>query len=474
MSRNGKKSEIIVPALPHRVRDWLDLHELAPIGDGRSGPTAISALVSDVTRLADDPMGPAPAHRIPTGLPPEAAWRLVVEAVSASFPSRRSVIDQVAKETMVNFANTSDQPRDAYTLGGGKGSAPFIFCPYLGRVGDLLTLAHEFGHALQIMCSKGGFMPPLDREICAFVAELCLLDHLKRLSSPFFEPTMLAWRRDNRKYLVDDGLALSDALTTPESSYQYCLNYPVARVAAGRTYRWLPPDLAWKVFEGHAPRLAAVERIPAVNDRSLQPVGPDMAAALGRYRRIGCAVESLWAQSGAEADLNMMDTLDLIRQHPGREVEASESGHMALSDGWIDYYVALGLTLEVFAGSDYHCGFRPSRYFPVQVLAPLRLGQARFYLSTEGRPTGMVTWAWLSETEEAAVLESGGRLDHATTWNSGDRLFFYDWISERRTTLAMMKDLIHDVFARNNATSIRRADDGSVRKICRWKGSKAI
>ncbi|WP_170566123.1 toxin-activating lysine-acyltransferase [Ruegeria atlantica] len=73
----------------------------------------------------------------------------------------------------------------------------------------------------------------------------------------------------------------------------------------------------------------------------------------------------------------------------------------------IDRYVCVGFAIELLSRSGYHQGFDMDAYLSVEVLPPLRRNQGRFYLTKEGKPTAMLTWAWLSEDCEADVLSTG-------------------------------------------------------------------
>lgn len=134
----------------------------------------------------------------------------------------------------------------------------------------------------------------------------------------------------------------------------------------------------------------------------------------------------------------------------------------------IDDYISVGYALELLAQSEYHRQFELGNYFCTEILPPLSCNQVRFYVTPEGLPTGMVTWAWLSEQVERDVHASGRALDQEE-WTSGDRLFFNDWI----TPYGNIREVLYDInqyFPDEVATSLRRRDDGSVRSVNRWTG----
>lgn len=135
----------------------------------------------------------------------------------------------------------------------------------------------------------------------------------------------------------------------------------------------------------------------------------------------------------------------------------------------IDHYASAGFALELLSASKYHKQHLVGSYFHTEVLPALHAGQCRFYLTSENIPTAMVTWAWLSEDVEKDIHTSGRALKY-DEWNCGDRLFFNDWITPYNNIKEVLKDMTHNLFPHEIATSLRRRPDGSVRRINRWVG----
>lgn len=135
----------------------------------------------------------------------------------------------------------------------------------------------------------------------------------------------------------------------------------------------------------------------------------------------------------------------------------------------IDYYTSVGYALELLAQSDYHRQQKLGDYFRAEILPALWCGQTRFYLTNEGIPTAMVTWAWLSEMVQRDVHNSGRALA-PEEWTCGDRLFFNDWITPYGNIRDVLHDMTHNIFPDEVATSLRRNPDGSVRRVNRWTG----
>lgn len=135
----------------------------------------------------------------------------------------------------------------------------------------------------------------------------------------------------------------------------------------------------------------------------------------------------------------------------------------------IDYYASVGYALELLAQSEYHRQFKLGAYFRVEILPALWCGQTRFYLTKEGIPTAMVTWACLSPEVERDVHQTGRALTEEE-WNCGERLFFNDWISPYENIREVLHDMKHNIFPNEVATSLRRNPDGTVRRVNRWTG----
>ncbi|MDN3557807.1 toxin-activating lysine-acyltransferase [Halomonas maura] len=135
----------------------------------------------------------------------------------------------------------------------------------------------------------------------------------------------------------------------------------------------------------------------------------------------------------------------------------------------VDDYTSLGYVLELLAQSECHRQFELGDYFCTEILPPLSCNQVRFYVTPEGWPTAMLTWAWLSEQVERDVHATGRALGKEE-WASGDRLFFNDWVTPYGNIREVLHDMTHHHFPNEVATSLRRRHDGSVHSINRWTG----
>ena len=134
-----------------------------------------------------------------------------------------------------------------------------------------------------------------------------------------------------------------------------------------------------------------------------------------------------------------------------------------------DEYTLNGYALCLLAQSPYHRQQALGDYYSTEILPALWAQQARFYVASDGTPTAMITWAWLSEEVEAEVHATGRALAQ-DEWACGNRLFFNDWVTPYNNIREVVQDMTHNIFPDQVATSLRRNPDGSVRRINRWTG----
>lgn len=138
----------------------------------------------------------------------------------------------------------------------------------------------------------------------------------------------------------------------------------------------------------------------------------------------------------------------------------------------IDYYTSVGYALELLARSESHRDHILGDCFRIEILPALRCGQIRFYVTPEGVPTGLVTWAWLSKAVEHEMHTTSRALNE-DEWNCGDRLFFNDWITPYDNIREVVADMKRNVFPEHSATSVRRNPDGTVRAVKYWRSTNS-
>jgi hypothetical protein len=239
MHKNANDS----PCRRHTLSDWLALHELDPVACRR----ILDAISLEVATAPVRDERPALER---DALCPESAWLRTADAMRAFFPAQRSIIDDTFEGTVKTLVNQSNKPRRALTLDNGPTAFPTIIYSYRGEASDCLIISHEFAHALQIRASAGKFVPPIIREVCAFLGEWTLLSHAKSTDAAQHRRLSQVWHNDNRKFFGSDRRRLASALLRLEMPYSYSWNYPIARYLAIRTSQRYSRDQMWTLFEG--------------------------------------------------------------------------------------------------------------------------------------------------------------------------------------------------------------------------------
>ena len=188
---------------------------------------------------------------------------------------------------------TSDSEGDLpHTIDHGVGQPPEIRMSWQGSTSDLMCLAHEVAHAVQLLLSARSFMPPVARETCAFLGELALIDWAKRNQADLAARLLRVWREENQRYFGDDCALLRAALGDPESAYTYRMNYPLARAAA--VVMWRAGADLQRLFKAGSEALnllplARIADVAGLSQNYLPPLPlPDTdQPAIDAYRALG-------------------------------------------------------------------------------------------------------------------------------------------------------------------------------------------
>lgn len=509
----------------HNIADWLEFIDLRD--------ATVRNVIASYRRgaLADTPFALTDTSRATQGFcsRDDCYHDLVVPALAAGFCDAEAISCLLQG---VAFAGPSTI--NPHTVDRGADLPPLISMPWHNRAEDVICLAHEAAHALQILLSPAATMPPLARETAAFLGELLLLRHAQQKAPDLFPGLHQVWIAQNKTYLGSDLDALSDALGDRQNEYHYRQNYPVARLAAVHIFQHAD-DILHRLFSSGdkgmgllpiqamtcrakgarncLPVMPQAARFPAIDVyRRLGAIGfLDLQGAQGRSKKrirdyyadlsdhlraqsafIGLNARgqpmgyATWTGNPATGDVMIIhdaapfgdgsDFHDQLWRHIGLSGDPAgpsgdEIGPRPGHGVNIDPYAGLGYAIELLALSGYHRNFRLADYLCVEILPALSAGQLRFYLTDEGIPTGMVTWAWLSADIERQIHETGRALSSGD-WRCGERLFFNDWITPYENIREVLHDMTHNIFPDQRATGLRRNPDGSVRRVNRWTGAK--
>ena len=211
------------------ISDWLRLNGLSRRG-------LLSLL--DENRLSTE--GRVAAPDVTVAISAERAWATAATALRHYLPALGGTIDMVRDMSPKCLEASPESFPQPFTCDQGPDKLPFVSVQFACRAVDILAVAHEFGHALQIVVSHRSDrdrMPSMARELCAFIAELALLDHLSDRRSLLHIPVRNAWARQNLTYLDKDCTVLRRALNAPTARYDYRWNYPPARLLAKNVHQ---------------------------------------------------------------------------------------------------------------------------------------------------------------------------------------------------------------------------------------------
>lgn len=175
------------------------------------------------------------SHQMYDCVTANSAWTKCAEAACRVLPDLKHEINAVKAEAPKCLEPKPGKQARPFTCDFGFGSLPFVSLNYHGTDKDILSMAHEFGHALQIVASwqqSCKSMPPLARECCAFFLELAFIDSFEESM-----PTLVqSHRASDDVYFGRDGQLLNIALNDAALPYSYAWNYPIARYAARRFF----------------------------------------------------------------------------------------------------------------------------------------------------------------------------------------------------------------------------------------------
>lgn len=224
----------------YTVDDWLCLHCL--------DKDLVCAFLSKIVMSDQAPLTIVDA-KLETFITPDMAFEFVVCALSKHLPIFGEEIYRLHDICKVNFsANPVDAP---YATPRGDGTIEVSMC-YVGSAADLLCVAHELGHALQLSLTGDRFVPPVYRELAAFAAEAIFLRYIEVERPDLSDALQAAWGNDSQIYLQDDARELLEALQASDiSSYIYRQNYPLARAVAETMRNNVDANKTAPIFQGN-------------------------------------------------------------------------------------------------------------------------------------------------------------------------------------------------------------------------------
>lgn len=272
----------------YRLRDWLELH----FTDKKLARDVAHVVRSKYSNRVFSQLADTRADLKSSALTRHDCLEAFVK------PAMEELLGDSYSVTLLGSIEWSDEvPQSAKfpcTIDHGAGMAPEICILWDGTANDLISLAHEVAHAVQIQLSGGAFMPPVARETCAFLGELAVISQAQRTSPALAADLARVWSEDDKIYLGDDASALLRSLDDDETPYDYRMNYPLARALAVALYEKhdFPSIRSLFAAGGDAMRLLPLETLaggPAWIENGLPPLPlpGDEPPAVGAYRMLG-------------------------------------------------------------------------------------------------------------------------------------------------------------------------------------------
>jgi cytolysin-activating lysine-acyltransferase len=129
---------------------------------------------------------------------------------------------------------------------------------------------------------------------------------------------------------------------------------------------------------------------------------------------------------------------------------------------------SLGLVVEAMGKSDTYCQY-PVACITLWIEPAIHHDQIHFFFSASGSLTGYMTWALLAPDTEHRLMHDPNVLFHISEWNEGNLLWIMDLVvlnGNIRHIIRQALALFHEF---SEAKSLRRRDNGSVRKVTTWR-----
>jgi cytolysin-activating lysine-acyltransferase len=111
----------------------------------------------------------------------------------------------------------------------------------------------------------------------------------------------------------------------------------------------------------------------------------------------------------------------------------------------------------------------PIASFPAWIEPAILLDQIHILYDPQGQVVGYVTWAFLASDAEERLMHDPEVLLHISEWNEGTRLWILDFVVRDHLVKRHIKEVCALFPVHEEAKSLRRREDGTVRKITRWR-----
>lgn len=163
----------------------------------------------------------------------EKVLKIIKDAFKNFFPSFEKIIDLTVENTFFDIRDTIDKISKPFMLSRGMKLPLFISSPYNGDARSIISLVHEFSHALLFFFNKEciGYIyvedRPLVNEIFAFLGERIFCEYIKSRDYPFNDDILKLEEELDRYYILFSPIIPLNV--TSGYLCNYNINYPYAR-----------------------------------------------------------------------------------------------------------------------------------------------------------------------------------------------------------------------------------------------------
>jgi hemolysin-activating ACP:hemolysin acyltransferase len=133
-----------------------------------------------------------------------------------------------------------------------------------------------------------------------------------------------------------------------------------------------------------------------------------------------------------------------------------------------EYHRRIGIVAATMTKSSEYCHY-PIASLSVWIEPAILLDQIHFLRDRGNNVVGYVTWALLAEDTENRLMHDPEVIFHLSEWNEGDRLWIMDMVLLDGRIKPFLEEVRGLFPAFNEAKSLRRRDDGSIRKVTTWR-----
>ena len=178
------------------LTDWLEVNNL--------DLTAVEKILSNYILPYEEPSQYSCLPKNSENLLAEDVWRLAAMSMIKRYPEKEDFIQFVRDDAITYFFSGKSSVKNNCTRPSRVCRAVEVYCNFNGSAIDYVTIAHEFSHALHYTLLNSRFLPPVYREVCAFIGELTLLEYLKSEDLLLYQAVLSAWSDLNCQYLKKD------------------------------------------------------------------------------------------------------------------------------------------------------------------------------------------------------------------------------------------------------------------------------